>query len=48
MIHANELRYLEHLYRQLPDLAFNESRAFLAQITRDPVFVMTQIAPALA
>jgi len=48
MIHAHELRHLEHLYRQLPDLTCNESRAFLAQIIHDPVFVMTQIMPALA
>jgi predicted metal-dependent enzyme (double-stranded beta helix superfamily) len=48
MTPAHELRCLDHLYGQLSDLAFNQSRAFLAQIIYDPVFMMTQIVPALA
>ena len=48
MTHVHDIRDLEHLYRCLPNLAFNESCAFLAQITHDPVFVVTQIVPALS
>jgi hypothetical protein len=48
MAHVPDIRDLERLYRWLPDLAFNESRAFLAQLIHDPVFVVTQIVPALS
>ena len=48
MLHAHELRHLKFMYRHVPNLACNESHALLAQIIHDPVFVMTQIMPALS
>jgi predicted metal-dependent enzyme (double-stranded beta helix superfamily) len=48
MAYAYDLRHLEQLYRWLPNLAFNQSCAFLGQITSDPVFVVTHIVPALS
>jgi predicted metal-dependent enzyme (double-stranded beta helix superfamily) len=48
MLRTRELHHLEYLYRHVPNLARNESQAFLSQIIHDPVFVMTQIMPALS
>jgi len=38
---------LDRLYRRLPELEFAESRAFLAQLVRDPGFMATQILSSL-
>jgi predicted metal-dependent enzyme (double-stranded beta helix superfamily) len=37
----------ERLYRQLPELGFDESSAFLTRLAREPGFIATQILPSL-
>jgi predicted metal-dependent enzyme (double-stranded beta helix superfamily) len=48
MIAAYNTNELEDLYRQLPDLGFEESSAYLARLARNPGFFMTQILPSLS
>jgi hypothetical protein len=48
MTSAQNIRELDRLYRQLPELGANESSAFLTRLARNPEFIMTQILPALS
>ena len=48
MTSTQNIRELEQLYRQLPQLGADESSAFLTRLARNPEFIMTQILPALS
>ena len=39
---------LRRLWRALPDLELRDATTFLMHLTRDPVFVVTRLVPALA
>jgi predicted metal-dependent enzyme (double-stranded beta helix superfamily) len=47
MTSSPNMNELDRLYRRLPELEFAESRAFLAQLVRDPGFMATQILSSL-
>jgi hypothetical protein len=48
MTSTSNIHEFERLYRQLPELKFEESSAFLTQLARDPRFIATQILSSIS
>jgi predicted metal-dependent enzyme (double-stranded beta helix superfamily) len=48
MLHARYLNELTQQYRQIPELGLEDAQAFLARLSRDPLFVASQIVPLLS
>jgi predicted metal-dependent enzyme (double-stranded beta helix superfamily) len=48
MSYTHDLHELERLFRSLPEITFDDATAFVAEITRNPVFVTTQLVPLLS
>lgn len=48
MFHAQNRSTFARLLSNLPDLMFEDANAFLMDITREPLFVVTQLVPLLS
>jgi len=48
MSYTQSRNELEHLYRRLPEVMFEDATQFLAHMTRNPAFVATQLVPLLS